>query len=186
MFNVGTGQVIKGWDEAFSMLQQGDKAVLTIPPDAGYGSRAVGTIPANSTLIFEVELLRVSPKIVPTPYNVQGKDTVKLPSGLQYIMVKEGTGKTAVSGATVAVHYSGYLEDGSMFDSSVERGEPISFRLGEGRVIQGWEQGIALLKTGSQCRLIIPYQLGYGEQGYPPVIPAKSTLIFDVELLEVN
>jgi peptidylprolyl isomerase len=184
-FNVGTGQVIQGWDEAFLELQQGDKAIITIPPDAGYGSRAVGSIPANSTLVFEVELLSVKPKIKAIPYDVSGKDTQKLPSGLEYIMIKNGSGKQAAAGAMVSVHYSGYLSDGSLFDSSVERGEPIEFRLGEGRVIQGWEQGIGLLKVGSQCRLIIPYPLGYGEQGYPPVIPAKSTLIFDVELMDV-
>ncbi len=185
-FTLGVGQVIKGWDEAFAMLQQGDRATLTIPPAAGYGERAVSGIPANSILIFDVELLSVKPKITPQPFDVAGKDTLKLKTGLEYIMVKQGSGKPAAPGAKVSVHYTGYLQDGSIFDSSVERGEPIEFRLGEGRVIQGWEQGIALLNVGSKCRLIIPYNLGYGEQGYPPVIPAKATLVFDVELMDVN
>jgi len=185
-FAVGTGQVIKGWDEAFLMLQVGDKATLTIPAEAGYGSRALDSIPANSTLVFDVELLSVKPKIKAQPFDVAGKDTATLESGLKYIMIKKGAGKAAAAGSNVSVHYTGYLPDGSIFDSSVERGEPIEFRLGEGRVIQGWEQGIALLNVGSQCRLIIPYQLGYGERGYPPVIPAKSTLVFDVELMDVN
>ena len=84
------------------------------------------------------------------------------------------------------VHYSGYLQDGSMFDSSVERGQPLDFPLGQGKVIKGWDEGIALLKVGEKARLIIPQELGYGERGYPPIIPAKATLIFDVELVDVK
>lgn len=184
-FNLGVGQVISGWDEAFALLEQGDKATITIPSEAGYGNRAVGSIPAGSTLVFDVELLEVKPKKNIVPYNVNGLGKMKLPSGLEYIILKKGEGKQAANGSQVTVHYSGYLENGTLFDSSVERDEPIQFELGAGRVIQGWDQGIAMLTAGSQCRLIIPYQLGYGERGYPPVIPAKATLIFDVELLEV-
>ncbi|MCO6500716.1 MAG: FKBP-type peptidyl-prolyl cis-trans isomerase [Vicingus serpentipes] len=86
----------------------------------------------------------------------------------------------------VSVHYSGFLEDGSLFDSSLERGQPITFPLGQGHVIQGWDEGIALLKVGEKAQFIIPHELGYGEQGHPPVIPQKATLIFDVELVEVK
>lgn len=185
-FTLGVGQVIKGWDEAIALLHVGDKATLTIPPSLGYGSRAMHSIPANSTLIFDVELMAVKPQIKAEPYDVAGKDTVTLPSGLQYIIVKQGVGTKAAPGVEVSVHYTGYLLDGSKFDSSVERGEPIKFQLGAGKVIKGWDQGIALLNVGSKCRLIIPYNLGYGEAGYPPVIPAKSTLVFDVELVDVD
>lgn len=185
-FTLGTGQVIQGWDDAFAMMQTGDQAEVIIPPALGYGSQAMGKIPANSTLIFNVELLSVKQKITATPYAVYGLDTNETKSGLKYIMVKKGAGKQAAPGTNVSVHYTGYLTDGSKFDSSVERGEPITFRLGEGRVIQGWEQGIALLNVGGKARLIIPYNLGYGEQGYPPVIPSKATLVFDVELVDVN
>lgn len=186
VFNVGVGQVIKGWDEAFAMLEQGDKATLTLPAHAGYGQRAVGTIPANSTLIFDVELLEIIPKVNAVPFNVEGLEKIKLPSGLEYVLLKKGDGMQAAKGKTVSVHYSGYLDDGTLFDSSVKRGEPIEFQLGMGRVIEGWDQGIELLTVGSQCRLYVPYQLGYGERGYPPVIPAKATLIFDVELMDVS
>jgi len=185
-FTLGTGQVIQGWDDAFAMMQTGDQAEIIIPPALGYGSHANGKIPANSTLIFNVELISVKQKIAAVPYNVDGFDTIETKSGLKYIMVKKGAGKQAAPGTSVSVHYTGYLTDGTKFDSSVERGEPITFRLGEGRVIQGWEQGIALLNVGGKTRLIIPYNLGYGEQGYPPVIPAKATLIFDVDLVDVN
>jgi FKBP-type peptidyl-prolyl cis-trans isomerase len=147
----------------------------------------MGTIPPNSTLIFEVELLDAKDPFVPVPYNVSGKDTLQTASGLKWIRLNENaTGLKAEPNKTVSVHYTGYFEDGKIFDSSVERDQPIQFPLGQGRVIKGWDEGIGLLRTGEKARLIIPYQLAYGEAGRPPVIPAKATLIFDVELVDVK
>ncbi|MCC7051333.1 MAG: FKBP-type peptidyl-prolyl cis-trans isomerase [Bacteroidia bacterium] len=182
-FVLGKGQVIKGWDEGIALLKSGEKAVLTIPAELGYGARAAGSIPPNSTLIFDVELIDVIEKIVPKPYETKGKDTLKTASGLKYIMVEEGKGNKPVANKMVSVHYTGFLPDGKIFDSSVERGQPISFMLGVGQVIKGWDEGIQLLNIGSKARLIIPYELGYGERGYPPVIPPKSELMFDVEVV---
>ena len=107
-------------------------------------------------------------------------------SGLQYIVIEEGTGDKTTKGQKVKVHYTGKLEDGTVFDSSVKRGVPIEFTLGVGQVIKGWDEGIADMKVGEKRQLIIPPDLGYGPNGYPPVIPANSTLIFDTELVEVN
>jgi peptidylprolyl isomerase len=183
-FTLGVGQVIKGWDEGIALLHEGDKAVFTIPPDLGYGSQARGPIPANSTLIFEVELIAVKEKIVPKPFDVAGKDTVTTASGLKVIKIAETKGEQPKPGQTVNVHYTGYLLDGKKFDSSVERDQPFQFALGQGQVIRGWDEGIALLKKGEKARLIIPYTLGYGENGYPPIIPAKADLVFDVELID--
>ena len=84
------------------------------------------------------------------------------------------------------VHYTGYLDNGKIFDSSIERDEPIEFPLGKGMVIPGWEEGIALMSVGDKIRLIIPYQLAYGVAGRPPLIPAKAQLTFDVELIDVK
>jgi len=185
-FAIGSGQVIKGWDEGIALLKVGDKAILTIPPDLGYGANATGPIPANATLIFEVELMDVKEKVAVIAYDVKGKDTIALADGLKMILVKKGDGPKPEAGKTVSVHYTGYLMDGTKFDSSVERGEPIAFPLGQGRVIKGWDMGISALNVGSQARLIIPSALGYGDAGYPPIIPEKSDLVFDVELVGIQ
>ena len=101
-------------------------------------------------------------------------------------MITLGTGAMPKDTNTVKVHYTGTLLNGTKFDSSRDRGQPLPFVLGTGQVIRGWDEGIALLKVGGKAKLIIPHELGYGEQGYPPVIPPKSTLVFDVELVDVK
>jgi len=105
-------------------------------------------------------------------------------SGLQYIIEKEGDGNNPSPGQNVSVHYSGYLLDGTKFDSSHDRGEPITFPIGQGRVIKGWDEGISLLKVGGKAKLIIPPDLGYGDRAIGP-IPPGSILIFDVELVDI-
>ena len=111
---------------------------------------------------------------------------MKTTSGLEYIEVQAGTGAQAAAGKTVSVHYTGKFQDGRVFDSSISRGEPITFRLGVGQVIKGWDEGIALMKVGGKAQLIIPPSLGYGERGAGGVIPPNATLVFDVELVNVK
>lgn len=111
---------------------------------------------------------------------------MKTASGLEYIEIEPGSGAQAQAGKTVSVHYTGKLQDGKVFDSSVSRGEPITFTLGQGRVIKGWDEGIALMKVGGKAQLVIPPELGYGERGAGGVIPPNATLVFDVELVDVK
>ena len=116
---------------------------------------------------------------------VSGEPTVTA-SGLQIIDIEVGTGDSPQPGQTVEVHYTGWLTDGTKFDSSLDRGQPFSFVIGIGRVIRGWDEGVASMKVGGERRLIVPPELAYGETGYPPVIPANAELIFDVELLAIK
>jgi peptidylprolyl isomerase len=184
---VGAGQVIKGWDEALSLLHKGEKARLFIPYQLGYGEQGYGPIPAKAELIFDVEIVDVQPVVLPKAYDISGKEAKKTASGLMYYEVVKGNSAVkAQVGKSVKVHYTGFLTDGKMFDSSVERGTPFDFTLGQGMVIPGWEEGIALMSVGDKFRLIIPYFLAYGEEGREPVIPKKADLIFDVELIDVK
>ena len=113
--------------------------------------------------------------------NKKNPDVKETASGLQYMVLQEGKGDHPTAKSTVTVHYTGKLLDGTVFDSSVDRGEPISFPLD--RVIPGWTEGLQLMTPGSKYRFFIPYNLAYGEQGAPGAIPGGATLIFDVELI---
>ena len=110
----------------------------------------------------------------------------KTDSGLRYKIIQKGDGKKAEKGKTVAVHYQGSLENGQVFDSSYKRKQPIEFPLGKGYVIEGWDEGIALLQVGDKARFVIPSYLGYGDRGAGGVIPPNATLVFDVELMDVK
>ena len=116
----------------------------------------------------------------------QSGDTITTKSGLKYLVLSKGKGVHAEVNKNVEVHYTGYLTDGKVFDSSVERGDPIEFILGTGQVISGWDEGISLMNVGDKFRLIIPSNLAYGEKGAGNVIPPNSTLIFDVELISIG
>jgi FKBP-type peptidyl-prolyl cis-trans isomerase FkpA len=107
-------------------------------------------------------------------------------SGLRYTDLQEGEGEEALAGRTVEVHYTGWLENGTKFDSSKDRNQPFRFPLGAGHVIRGWDEGVAGMKVGGKRKLIIPAKLGYGARGAGGVIPPDADLIFDVELLKIK
>jgi peptidylprolyl isomerase len=120
------------------------------------------------------------------PAAVAGQEMVKTPSGLAYQDLVPGAGVSPAPGKQVTVHYTGWLENGTKFDSSVDRNEPFNFVIGAGQVIPGWDEGVMSMKVGGKRKLVIPAQLGYGAAGAGGVIPPNATLIFEVILLDVK
>jgi FKBP-type peptidyl-prolyl cis-trans isomerase len=188
-FELGAGRVIKGWDEGVAGMKVGGKRKLVIPAKMGYGERRAGKIPPNSTLVFAIELLSFTPPPPPpqplTAFEGKPVATKKLDKGLVAIDYKLGDGAEAHTGDTVSVHYRGTLKDGTEFDSSLTRPRPLVFPLGQGRVIKGWDAGIAGMKVGGLRKLIIPAELAYGERARGK-IPANADLTFTVELMAVK
>jgi FKBP-type peptidyl-prolyl cis-trans isomerase len=184
----GVDQVIKGWTEGLQLMVVGEKRRLWIPADLAYGDHPRDGAPAGA-LTFDVELLELTPagKPPPVPKDVKAPPATakKRPSGLAYRILKKGAGKGPSPGATsnVTVHYTGWTTDGKMFDSSVKRGEPLSF--GVDQVIKGWTEGLQLMKIGDSYRFWIPANLAYGTRPSSPGVPA-GMLVFDVELLGID
>ena len=175
-------RLVEGWAEGLRSMKVGGKRRLLIPPELGYGDTAKrGGPPPDSTLIVEMELLEVLNPLPQTP--VDGIEPVVTESGLKYWDIKEGTGEEPSPDSKVRVHYCGWLTTGYMFDSSVQRDEPIVFPLN--RVIPGWTEGVGSMKVGGKRRLEIPPDLAYGKRGRPD-IPPDSTLIFEIELLGIE
>lgn len=186
-FALGQGRVIAGWDEGIALVKEGGKARLIIPADLGYGpAGSGGVIPPDATLIFDVELVEILPGSPEDPTTVDEGDYTLTDTGLQYYDIEEGDGSAVEDGQQVIFHYTGWLEDGTKFDSSIDRGQPVGFVVGSEGVMEGWNEGMLEMKVGGLRQLIIPPELAFGEEGAGGVIPPNATLIFEVELLEVR
>lgn len=186
-FVLGAGQVIPGWDAGIAMMNEGGQAVLVIPPELAYGETgASGVIPPNATLVFDVELVEVQPGAPAAPTAVDESAFTVAANGLKQADLVIGDGPTPMLGQLIVVHYTGWLQDGGKFDSSIDYGEPFTFNLGMGQVIGGWDQGLVGMKVGGKRQLVVPPELAYGETGAGGVIPPNATLIFEVELLEAR
>ena len=182
------GRVVEGQDVVNS-IRQGDKInTIRIERIGDEAKKFVVTKQIFSDLVENaakraMERRRAEIEKVENEIANRWPNTVKTPSGLQYVVLKKGDGKKCPKyGQTVTVHYTGTLLDGRMFDSSVHRGQPASFKIGQ--VIEGWNEALQTMSKGEKRTLIIPPELGYGVHGYPGIIPPDSYLIFDVELLD--
>jgi FKBP-type peptidyl-prolyl cis-trans isomerase len=167
--------------EAAMLMGEGGTYVFEVPAALGFGERATSTLPPNSVTIWRLTLKRIFQKpafSMPAP-----EELTTTESGLQYQVLREGEGKSPAMHQGVICHYAGWLTDGTQFDASYDRGDPLSFRLG--RVIEGWNEGLKLMKPGAMMKLVIPGNLGYGARGQG-TIPPDATLVFVVELIAVN
>ena len=182
-FVLGSGMVLPGWEMALPEFRVGDKIRLWVPYQLAYGEQGRGPIPGRTNVVFDIEILEAESIDKPQPFEVEGLDTLHTISGLQYIVVEEGQGERPEKGHVLVVHYAAYLSDGTLFDSSVKRSEPLRFVLGAGQVLEGLDIGFSLLNKGSKARLIIPPYLAYGDEEEGPVPPGE-TVVFDVELID--
>ena len=194
---VGKGQVIKGWDEGLQLLNKGTKATLYIPSALAYGSQDRSPqIPANSILVFDVEIVDISDQASTDEKAIKKyleKNKIKAtrtPSGLYYSISQKGIGANAAKGKKVTMNYTGRLLNGTAFDSNTDpkfgHVSPFNFTLGMGQVIQGWDEGVALLNIGTKGTFYIPSAMGYGASGSGQQIPPNSVLVFDVELVGIE
>lgn len=182
-YQLGKKQLIAGWEEALMMMKPGGAVKLYIPFNLAYGAKELERIPAYSNLFCDLELVDI--KKPAQPFDTTGVDPQKTSDGIVYYMLNEKPESNFPTvGKKVKVHYSGYLLNGTKFDSSVDRNIPFSFKLGAGEVIRGWDIAIAMLRKGEKARFIIPSDFAYGSNGAGGVIPPNATLVFDVELID--
>jgi peptidylprolyl isomerase len=195
-FILGSGNVIQGWDIGVAQMKVGGVYRLIIAPALAYGSQGQGAaIPPNATLVFDISVLSTtkptpeptrSPVVTvnstPPPVSQTGST---LSDGLQFFTISEGTGELPQAHDIVTVNYTGWVQNGGQFDTTYGR-EPFSFPIGEGTVIRGFGEGVALMKVGGNYRLIIPPDIGYGQDGSPPYIGPNATLIMDVTIVSIE
>jgi FKBP-type peptidyl-prolyl cis-trans isomerase len=172
--------------EILPRMHPGARWRVTVPPALAFGERQMGpNLPSNSQTVWEVHLANVIEPLPMPEFRALAPDkSVKTQSGLTYEVVRPGTGKRPVRGDAVTVHYAGWLDDGTVFDATYRRAEPMTLRVGA--VIEGWNEGLQLMQEGAIYLIRIPAALGYGVAGYPPQIPPNSVLTFQVELLSVT
>ena len=202
-FVVGAGGVIKGWDQGLVGQQVGSRVLLGIPSELGYGAKGAGAdIPPDAALLFVVDVLGALPTrasgtavalddpVLPKVTGDGATLAVTVPGGaaptaLVSKTIVEGTGPAVATGQQIVVQYVGALWDGGkVFDSSWQRGgTPVTFAIGAGKVIRGWDESLVGVKAGSRVLLVIPSDKAYGDAGRPPTIPAKAALVFVVDVL---
>lgn len=182
---LGTESFIKGSEEGIVGMKAGGQRTIIIPSNCAYGPQGMGPIPPNTNIKLMIELTSSKEAVVAKMWDVDSTLFKTTASGLNYAIIKEGEGDLIGKEKQATVNYSGFLLNGSKFDSSVERDEPFTFVVGVGQVIPGWDEGVQLMKKGGKARFIVPSNLAYGDRDLGK-IPPNSTLIFDVEVLDVK
>lgn len=182
-FTVGNGQVIAGWEEGVALMNAGDRMILTVPPHLGYGQRKVGKIPANSTLIFEIELLKILPKS--KPFDIKNIEAISTKNNIEIYKINQTEDSIAKKGKSVLLHYTLYLENNKKVDSSVDKDMPIRYLVGNDKGFEAWNEALPYMRVGEKARLKVPYQKAFGEKGIPPHIPEKATVYYDIEVIAV-
>jgi peptidylprolyl isomerase len=192
-FVLGAGAVLPGWDEGVALMRKGGKARLILPPGLAYGEKGGGgIIPPNATLTYDMELVEIRRNPPAAPAQVEEAQYTTTPGGLKYYDRYVGTGAEAVAGSTVAVHYTGWLADGTRVNTSLLPGRPMArqrpFELTLGQApLKGWDEGIAGMRVGGMRQLVVPPELAYGDQGAGDgAIPPGATIVFEIELIEVK
>lgn len=184
-YALGKGQFIKGSDEGIEGMKVGGWRTVIIPAKLAYKDKGFGPIPPNTSIKLFVELLEVKDPIVVEKWNVDKSKFKTTKDGLKYAIIEKGEGAKIDSGDAVSLHYSGYFPDGKKFDSSVERDEPLDFKYKVQPFIKGFQEGLGMMRKGTKAELIIPPALAYGQRGSGK-IPPNSTLIFDIQILDVQ
>lgn len=186
-FTLGAGMVIAGWDKGILGMKTGEIRRLVVPATLGYGDKAVGPIPANSTLVFEVELISFEKGLEPDafPKNLSSFQWKTIASGVEIFDENPGQGTEAKPGVRIEVHHTGWLSGGTMFGSSKSQGKPFSVLLGAGKMIKGWELGLSGVRSGMVRWLRVQPTAGYGSTALAR-IPANSELLYRVEILSME
>ncbi len=185
-FVVGENMIIEGLDFGVQKLREGDKATFWMPYQLTYGKKGRGPVPSETNVMFDVEIYEVNSPLQPEPFNIDEKDTVETKSGLQCIFVEKTNNIRPEQGDLVEVHYTIYLTDGTIFDSSIIRNEPFRFVAVSRQVISGMDKAVMVMSKGDKTRFIVPPELAYGDQKVNNIIPPGSTLFFDIELLDIK
>ena len=187
-FRLGKDKLLPGLEEGVASMRRGGKRIFILPPELAFGAEGrPGVVPSDAWVKFEVEMVEIEPGLPHRlPWNEAGMEFYTTKSGLQFVDFFTGEGEFPELGSTVVIHYSGYLDDATLFDSSYLRGRPVEFDLSEDRLIRGFVEGLLTMRVGGMRKLVVPPFLGYGEDGFGKEVPPNATLIYDIELLEVK
>jgi len=183
----GRGDLLPGLEEGVATMRKGGKRILVFPPELAFGKEGrPGVVPPDKWVKFEVELVDIEPGPPPiAPWNDAGMEIITTNTGLQIIEFAIGEGDFPKVGDTVVVSYSGFLDDGTLFDTTYHNNAPVEFVLEADHLIPGWVEALLTMRVGGQRKIIVPPFLGYGAKGYGKSVPPNATLVYDIELQEI-